>query len=281
MLNKEKGKMAQGYWAKAWSCCKITRKVKPNISNTHWFPAGSLAGFKKKLRKKNRDASFFYAKNFLKNNKKKKQWVIRDQKMHFDFSEEFLERFHTGRLNARVRQTEAASDKCTLACIHTQTNNKSQSFSPDTQIKTKRPPEDHIIWVVRARDSFITGVWNADQARGTLLHTPRPSLKPLPTILSYKSFLAFSLSFSPPPPLHSVSGGLLILAPFTLGWTRWAPDFWHYPSTLSCGIDLASLLLGIHCLPVSAALIGRCLYVVFRNFIYVTEAAVTSPWPRS
>lgn len=65
--------------------------------------------------------------------------------MHSDFSEEFLERFHTGRLNAHVRQTEAASDKCTLASTHTQTNNKSQSFSPDTQIKTKRPPEDHII----------------------------------------------------------------------------------------------------------------------------------------
>lgn len=27
-------------------------------------------------------------------------------KMHFDFSEEFLERFHTGRLNAHVRQRQ-------------------------------------------------------------------------------------------------------------------------------------------------------------------------------
>lgn len=59
-----------------------------------------------------------------------------------------------------------------------------------------------------------------------------------------------------------------MLAPFTLGWTRWAPDFWHYPSTLSCGIDLALLLLGIYWL--SRTIIGRYLYVLYR-VIYVTD----------
>lgn len=156
------------------------------------------------------------------------------------------------------RQTETGVDVCDLTYTRTQTNNKSQSSS-DIQIKTKRPPEDHIIGVVRAYDSFISGAWNADQAKGTLLLT----LQPLPTILSYKSFFAFSQPVFLFLFFHSVSGGLLILAPFTLGWTRWAPDFWHYPSTLSCGIDLALLLLGIYCLTMSRIIIGRCLYVLY------------------
>lgn len=87
---------------------------------------------------------------------------------------------------------------------------------------------------------------------GELLFT----LQPLPTILSSKSFF----SFSQPVHFHRVSAGLLILAPFTLGWARWAPDSWHYPCTLSCGIDLALLLLGMYCLMISRAVIGGGLW---------------------
>lgn len=90
---------------------------------------------------------------------------------------------------------------------------------------------------------------------GGLLFT----LQPLPTILSSKSFF----SFSRPVHFHCVSAGLLILAPFTLGWARWAPDFWHYPCTLSCGIDLALLLLGMYCLMISRAVIGRGLWGLY------------------
>lgn len=82
---------------------------------------------------------------------------------------------------------ETGTDICDLTHTHTQTNNKSQSFSSDIQIKTKRPPEDRIIRVVHAHDSFIIGAWNADQAEGTLLLIPAPLL----TILCYKSFFAF------------------------------------------------------------------------------------------
>ena len=79
-----------------------------------------------------------------------------------------------------------------LPDTHTHTHTLKQTikvnhFSSDIQIKTKRSPEDCITGVVRAYDSFITVVWNADQARGTLLFTPEP----LPTLLSYKSFFAF------------------------------------------------------------------------------------------
>lgn len=45
---------------------------------------------------------------------------------------------------------------------------------------------------MRAYDSFITVVWNADPTRGTLLFTP----KPLPSIVPSKSFFAFSQPFS-------------------------------------------------------------------------------------
>lgn len=48
---------------------------------------------------------------------------------------------------------------------YTHTNNKSQSFSSDIQIKSKHPSgEGRIIGVLCAFDSFITGIWNADQA---------------------------------------------------------------------------------------------------------------------
>lgn len=135
----------------------------------------------------------------------------------------------------------------------TQTNNKSKSFSSDIQIKSKHPSGGRIIGLLCACDSFITGIWNADQAGGGgILFT----LQPLPTILSYKSFF----SFSRPVHFHRVSAGLLILAPFTLGWARWAPDSWLYPCTLSCGIDLALLLLGMYCLQISRAVIGRGLW---------------------
>lgn len=40
----------------------------------------------------------------------------------------------------------------------TQTNNKSQSFSSDIQIKTKRPSGGRNIGVLCAYDSFITGL---------------------------------------------------------------------------------------------------------------------------
>lgn len=46
--------------------------------------------------------------------------------------------------------------------------------------------------MVRAYDSFITVVWNADPTRGTLLFTP----KPLPSIVPSKSFFASSQPFS-------------------------------------------------------------------------------------
>lgn len=130
---------------------------------------------------------------------------------------------------------------------------KVNHFLLDIQIKSKHPSGwgRRIIGVWCAFDSFITGIWNADQAGGgggKLLFT----LQPLPTILSHKSFFSFSRPVRSP----RVSAGLLILAPFTLGRARWAPDFWHYPCTLSCGIDLALLLLGTYCLMVSRAVIG-------------------------
>lgn len=58
------------------------------------------------------------------------------------------------------------------------------------------------------------GPWNADQARGALLF----ALQPLATILWYKSFFPSSW----PGRFHRVSAGLLILAPFMLGWPGWA-----------------------------------------------------------
>lgn len=135
---------------------------------------------------------------------------------------------------------------------------KVNHFLLTSKLKASIPRGGHIIGVLCAFDSFITGIWNADQAgggRGELLFPHQP----LPTILSYKSFF----SFSRPVHFHHVSAGLLILAPFTLGWARWAPDFWHYPCTLSCGIDLALLLLGIHCLMMSRAVIGRGLWGLY------------------
>lgn len=106
--------------------------------------------------------------------------------------EYFISSYICVHLNIKTeRRTETGVDIWELphtTTTHTQTNNKSQSFSSDIQIKSKRPPEDCITAVVPAYDSFITVVWNADQARGTLLFTP----KPLPTILSNKSFLALS-----------------------------------------------------------------------------------------
>ena len=108
--------------------------------------------------------------------------------------------YHTSKLNIHEqlniytdRRTETGY-RYTRAPRHTHTHThtlkqtiKVNHFSSDIQIKTKRSPEDCITGVVRAYDSFITVVWNADQARGTLLFTPEP----LPTLLSYKSFFAF------------------------------------------------------------------------------------------
>lgn len=111
-------------------------------------------------------------------------------------------------------------DLCKLRLTHAQAHTLPTikvDYFLDIQIKTKRPPEDCITGVVRAYDNFITILWNADQARGTLLFSP----KPLPAILSYKSHLAFSHCF-----FHSVSGALLMFAPFMPDWTRWASDFW-------------------------------------------------------
>lgn len=67
---------------------------------------------------------------------------------------------------------------------------------------------------------------------------------------------------------YSVSGALLMSAPFMLDWTRWAPDLWYHCSTLPCRIDFAVLLQGIFCLALSKSLgrrlacmtsIARCL----------------------
>lgn len=67
------------------------------------------------------------------------------------------------------------------------------------------------IGVLCAYDSFITEAMKTEQARGALLFT----LQPLATIPWYKSFLPSSW----PGRFPRVSAGLLILAPFMLGWT--------------------------------------------------------------
>lgn len=62
--------------------------------------------------------------------------------------------------------------------------------------------------------------------------------------LSYKSSFSFSQSVFFP----SVSGGLLILAPFTLGWTRWARllalsmhlVMWNWSCFVACGFLLSN-----------------------------------------
>lgn len=161
--------------------------------------------------------------------------------------------FKVWRRRRRCWKLAAPSQIYMISLTHTQTNNKSQSFSPDIQIKTERPSGGGVLLeccVLMTASS--QGPWNADQARGALLFT----LQPLASILWYKSFFPSSW----PGRFHRVSAGLLILAPFMLGWTGWAPDFWHYPCTLSCGIDLALLLLGMHCLMISRAVIGGGLH---------------------